>query len=306
MSKVKALVGAIPSRVVSRLIRNSAPSSRAASLVELVNSYPKWFAAVDRRVLTTTRFGFSIWCDRWDVIGKAIIKNGQWEGLLSRTILASLKPGDVAIDIGANIGYDTMLMSTAVGRNGCVVAFEPDLKNLSLLLENLCQIPETNVIVQSLGLSDEGGISRIALADEGNRGTSNLRPGEKGDSQPLLVTRLDQVLAAKDLQKIGLVKIDIEGFEHKAILGMGELLDKVEVLACEVDPNYLRQCGTSPAAIFDIMQAKGFTSFCAQPNSDDKWVRSGPDFKIAVKESFHFDALFCRNVSPRLDALIQH
>jgi protein-L-isoaspartate O-methyltransferase len=125
------------------------PRSRAAKLISLVNRYPQWFSAVDRRFLTQTSFGFAIWCDRWDVIGQTIIAKGQWEGLLSRTILALLRPADIAIDIGAKIGYDTMLMSKAVGREGKVLAFEPDLDNLALLLQNLCQLEHSNVLVQS-------------------------------------------------------------------------------------------------------------------------------------------------------------
>ena len=305
MKNLKNLLGRLPSHVVNQIIKKAAPSVRAGQYVDFINSYPNWFESIDRRFLIKTHFDFSIWCDRFDVIGQAIIRNGQWEGLLSRTIAATLHPGDIAIDVGANIGYDTMLMSKAVGAKGNVVAFEPDFENLGRLLENLRQLPYANVLVLSVGVGDETCIARIAAGVEGNAGTANLRPGQQGPTKPLIVGRIDQILSPDDFKRVSLVKIDIEGLEHKAILGMGNLLDNVEVLTCEVDPGYLQQCGTSPSAIFELMISRGFSSFCAQPNSNGKWQRSGPDFQINVKESFHFDAMFCRSVTPALRSLIE-
>lgn len=305
MLNLKQLLGVIPSYAARRLIYASAPSFQSALYVEFINSRPNWFQAVGQRFLVKTRFGFSIWCDRFDVIGQAIIRNGQWEGLLSRTIVASLGPGAVAIDIGANIGYDTMLMSKSVGANGTVVAFEPDYANLERLLENLKQMPYSNVLVQSTGVGSENCIAQISSGEIGNAGTSNLRPNPHGSTKPLLVNRIDQLLPASRFRKVALVKIDIEGFEYEAIQGMGDLLNNVEVLTCEVDRCYLQQCGSTPEAIFDLMYAHGFTSYCAQPNSDGKWQRSGADYQINVKESHHFDALFCRSLTPELKSLIE-
>lgn len=305
MLNAKALIGTIPSYAITRLIQGAVPSVRAAQVVDFINSYPNWFESIPRRFLVNTHFDFSIWCDRFDVIGQAIIRNGQWEGLLSRTISTVLSPGDVAIDVGANIGYDTMLMSKAVGATGFVVAFEPEVANLAQLLENIRQLPYSNVLVQSIGVGDKPCIARIAASIEGNAGTANLRPGQNGATKPLIVGRIDSILPSVEFKKISLVKIDIEGLEYKAILGMGELLDNVEVLTCEIDPRYLQQCGTSPSAIFELMTSRGFSSYCAQPNSNAKWQRSGPNFQINVKESFHFDAMFCRSMTPALQALIE-
>lgn len=143
------------------MLKREMAHEKSIALVNFVNSHPNWFQSVDRRILVQTKFGFPIWCDRWDVIGQTIIATGQWEELVSRTILACLKPGDVGIDIGANMGYDTMLMSTAVGENGSVLAFEPDLQNLVALLQNIRHLEHDNVIVQSLALSDESGLAPI-------------------------------------------------------------------------------------------------------------------------------------------------
>jgi FkbM family methyltransferase len=216
-----------------------------------------------------------------------------------------LKEGDIAIDVGANIGYDSMLMSMAVGASGKVLAFEPDTQNLERLLENLRQLPVSNVIVQSVGAGDRLEFAGIAAGHLGNAGTSHLRPNAVGPTRPMLVARIDQVLPATELGTIALVKIDVEGFEHKAILGMGALLDSTNVVICEIDRAFLRDCGSSPEAVFATMEGHGFLSFCAQPNSKERWRRSGPDYKIEVRESSHYDALFCKSVPPELSALIE-
>jgi FkbM family methyltransferase len=241
------------------------------------------------------------------VIGQTIIQTGQWEGLLSRTILACLKPGDLALDVGANMGYDSMLMSKGVGASGRVLAFEPDLGNIELLLRNLALLDHRNVAVQSLALSDAAGMAEIAVSGEGNRGQSNLRP-EGGDRvQAVLVARLDDLLSSTIDRRIALVKIDVEGYEQRVIDGMGRLLDRVDVLTCEVDPKYLKACGSDATKLFDTLWRAGFSSYCAQPNSNGLWRPSGPDFHIEVAHSQHFDALFCRRLgNPELATLVDN
>lgn len=302
--RLKNVIGFLPNQGINWMLKGSISDVQKTAIISFVNNRPNWFADVDRKILVHTKFGFPIWCDRWDVIGQTIMSTGQWEGLLSRTILACLQPGDVAIDIGANMGYDTMLMSKAVGADGIVMAFEPDRINLAALLENIKFLEHDNVIVQSIAVSDEAGVVRISLADAANRGTSNLRPDGIGPSQPVLVTRLERLLGEMTDERIRLVKMDIEGFEYKAIRGMGALLERIDYLTAEISPLFLAQCGSSAQEIFDTMHAHGFISFCSEPNSDGQWVKSDANYNIKASKSYHFDALFCRQVGGPLRALI--
>lgn len=304
MQRLKDLIGRLPSHVINWMLKREMAREKNIALVNFVNSRPNWFRAVDEYILVSTDFGFSIYCSRWSGIGQTLIAEGQWEGLLSRTILACLKAGDVAIDIGANIGYDTLLMSGAVGHDGLVLAFEPVAQHMALLLRNIRGAKHGNVIAQSLALSDESGAARISLSSEYNAGTPNLRPGESGPSQPILVTRLDRLVNDSHFSRIGFVKIDIEGFEFKAIQGMGQLIDRVDYLACEVNPQFLQQCGSSAEAVFRYMRDHGFTSFCAEPLSNGQWVASDHNYTIQAMWGHHFDALFCREVGEALRPLI--
>jgi len=272
-------------------------------LITIANLYPDFLADVSQQILTRTNFGFNIFCDRRDVIRQTIIETGQWEGLMSRTIQASLSPGDCAMDIGANMGYDSLLMSQTVGATGSVIAFEPDHNNLRRLLENTKNLQFQNVAIVSLALADIESLARIEIANIENTGQSNLRHAESNSlSQPVLVSRLENLMELEKPINISLVKIDVEGFEFKVIKGMGNYLDSIQALTCEINHEFLEQCGSSAKELFGHMNENGLVSFCAEANSNDRWEKSDFNFNCRLN---HFDVLFSRKIGARIDALIK-
>ncbi|MBK8891957.1 MAG: FkbM family methyltransferase [Dechloromonas sp.] len=272
-------------------------------LITIANRYPDFLSDVSQQILTRTNFGFNIFCDRRDVIGQTIIETGQWEGLMSRTIQASLSPGDCAMDIGANMGYDSLLMSQTVGATGSVIAFEPDHNNLRRLLENTKNLQFQNVAIVSLALADIESVARIEIANIENTGQSNLRHAESNSlSQPVLVSRLENLMELETPINISLVKIDVEGFEFKVIKGMGNYLDSIQALTCEINHEFLEQCGSSAKELVGHMNENGFVSFCAEANSNDRWEKSDFNFNCRLN---HFDVLFSRKIGARIDALIK-
>lgn len=300
---LKQIVGHIVSCYLNGRLAGSPDRAELARIVDLANRHPNWLAAVATAVRVPTNFGFDITCDRRSGIGQTLIADGEWEGLLSRTILACLQPGDTAIDIGANIGYDTLLMSHAVGPNGLVFAFDPEPENFSMLLRNICDAPHGNVVPISLGAAESLMLGNISVTDAYYRGHPNMRPDQAGRTRKVIATRLDQLVTLPPDAHIALVKIDIEGFEYGAIRGMGALIDKVSVLTCEINHRFLDQCGSSAAEIFSYMQARGFTSYCGVSQSDTQWQAADHGYQISDKQT-HFDAMFCREIPERLHGLI--
>jgi FkbM family methyltransferase len=304
MNSLKYIFGYFPSQIINLALRADLSRKTASALVNFVNNHPMWLGAVDEHVLVRTNFDFSIYCNRLSGIGQTLIADGQWEGLLSRTILACVKPGDIAIDIGANIGYDTLLMNNAVGSTGLVLAFEPVAQHLALLIRSIQHTKNNNVVAQSLALSDEASVARITLSSVYNSGMPNLRPGESGPSQPILTARLDRLIKVDQFPRIRFVKIDIEGFEFRAIQGMGQLIEKIDYLTCEINPQFLQQCGTSAEEIFLYMRDHGFMSFCTDPYGNAKWVKSDHAYKSNTTHGPHFDVLFCRRIDDALRPFI--
>ena len=74
--------------------------------------------------------------------------------------------------------------------------------------------------------------------------------------------------------------MDIEGFEFKAIEGMGSLIDRVDFLTCEISPTFLHECGSSVEQLLSFMLNHGFVSYCTQPLSDNTWVRGNHKYEI--------------------------
>ena len=304
VKNLKAYLGLIPAALINSALRRNISREKANSLVRIVNSHPNWFANVDRKIRTTTNFDFQIYCDRNETIGQTILLTGQWEGLMSRTISACLKPGDLAIDVGANIGYDTLLMSNAVGATGTVLAFEPDFGNLIELLRNVEAHWYKNIVVESIALSSENSLAKMARARGDNRGLSHLRHDVADELQPVLTSRLDRLIGDHGFPRIAVVKMDVEGYEYKAMQGLGVLIDKVEYLTCEINHEFLEKCGGSAKMLFDHMEAHGFVSYCAEPSSDGKWIKRGHTYIPTTVSANHFDVLFCRNLNDKLRPLI--
>ena len=296
----------LPVFVMNTLLRSTTQRSKLQRWVRQIDNYPNWLGASERELLVETRHGFSIWCDRSDYIGRTIIDSGEWEPLVSRTIQACLQPGDLAIDVGANIGYDTLLMSTSVGQTGQVLSFEPNIDNLGRLIRNLQQSKASNVCVQSTALADSAGWGDMSL--DGEYGHANLRnDGGSKRTQKILTLDLDTLLSLDPARRIQLVKMDVEGFEYRVLQGMKGWLKRVDNVICEVQLQFLERCGASAQELFELMHAQGFSSWCAEAESNGSWVAGDHRFRPAktyTSGMVGFDVLFSRGLTPPLRALV--
>lgn len=296
----------VPVLVMNRLLRSTTQRNKLQRWVQYIERYPNWLGTAERDLLVETRHGFLLWCDRSDYIGRTIIETGEWEPLVSRTIQACLHTSDLAVDVGANIGYDTLLMSKCVDKEGQVLAFEPNIDNLGRLIRNLQQNKVTNVCVQSTALSDGAGWGDISL--DGEYGHANLRnDGGSKRTQKILTLDLDALLSRKPGRRIQLVKMDVEGFEYKVLQGMKGSLQRVDNIICEIQLQFLERCGATAQGVFDLMRDHGFTSWCAEPESNGTWVPGDQSFRPAktyTSGMIGFDALFCRNLTPALRELV--
>src|SRR5207253_6545315 len=108
---------------------------------------------------------------------------GVWEPLETYLVERRVREGDVVLDIGANIGYYTLVFAELVGDSGRVFAFEPEPANFALLSENTGLNGRANVTLVNAAVADAGGRLPLYLAGE-NKGDHRLfdSPGESRDS----------------------------------------------------------------------------------------------------------------------------
>ncbi|MFK8051432.1 MAG: FkbM family methyltransferase [Woeseiaceae bacterium] len=202
-----------------------------------------------------------------DVVGRHIFKYGQHDPAMSAYLRAHVKPNshDLLIDIGANIGWFTVLLGRACqGTDARVLCFEPDPLNFDLLQQNL-SANATDAITTPLALAlsdnDEGAV--LHQFSEKNRGRHSLLPIHDHDSVQIPTARLDAVIAADaDLadRHPAVIKIDIEGYELIALGGAAETLAKCPLVILEFSPHFMRQGGLEPSALLSLMEGHGFVA----------------------------------------------
>jgi FkbM family methyltransferase len=156
-----------------------------------------------------------------------------------------LKPGDVVIDVGANVGYMTAIFASIVGKNGQVHSFEP-VPKLHSKLEMLAKDNNNknyNIITNPCAVGDTNGTITINVLKEGaDYGTSSVVPGLRKEENikekiEVPVVKLDDYAKEQKLTKVSFVKIDVEGFEFPVLRGMELILKQFKpIILCEIMP----------------------------------------------------------------------
>jgi FkbM family methyltransferase len=179
-----------------------------------------------------------------------------------------LKPGDVALDVGANIGTHSVYMSKIVGKNGKLYSFEPVPETSWFLKENLVLNRIENTEVITAALSDQDGslsmnIFPVDFSEWNSFGvpdTKESSPINKIDVQTL---RLDSFIKNKNISRINFLKIDAEGSEKKVLDGSSNALKQglIDVLSFEVSEIPLRGAGGSAVELFEILNKNEYSVY---------------------------------------------
>jgi len=162
-----------------------------------------------------------------DVLTRALLQENVFEPAVRSVMNQHVKPGMVVLDIGANIGYFSLRLSSLVGVNGRVIAFEPNPVVLDELKFNLALNGTKNVDVVASALAESDGEAEFCFPEIGMEAHGSLRPNDTFKVQKrsvVKVARLDSILEAKGIRKVDFVKIDVEGAERLVIRGGERLL----------------------------------------------------------------------------------
>lgn len=204
-------------------------------------------------------FSMYVRLDDW-VIGARIALRRRYEPHVTAAMRPLLRPGTVMVDVGANVGYHSLMAASRVGRVGKVIAFEPASDNCALLTRSLGINGFVNVVLYPFAVADMNGLVGFEM-DDSNGG---INPGDPfASAMQVRGVTLDALLA--DEPRIDVIKMDIEGSEGRALRGMRALLRRHHpVLFTEFFPsalasrsgmsgeeylNELRELGYLPAVI---------------------------------------------------------
>lgn len=200
--------------------------------------------------------------DKYKILGKwmyiddkdslRLAKFGIYNYEETKLIKKLVKRKHVVLDIGANIGYFTLLMAKQAK---LVHAFEPEVRNFHLLKKNIELNRISNVKLHNVAVAENNGKTTLHLC-ETNRGMHRIYPSRwcTEGSKEVKTVRIDDMIQEADF-----IKMDIEGAELGALKGMTKLLKKCDItLFMEFHPPSIIEYGSKPKDIYDLLTSLGY------------------------------------------------
>ncbi len=196
--------------------------------LKLANSKLFRWALGQQQGLVWTRLRGGAWLlipiDDW--IGRTLYYFGDLDPKVTWVCKQILRPGDVVLDIGANLGLISLFSRQIVGEKGLVYAFEPQPALVDLMCQSLEKNGYSDVKVHQIALGVQKGTMEL-FVPTGHAGAASLIRKEhfQGNNVSVVVENASEYLAQLNLPPIRLVKIDVEGFEAEIIEGASEFFE---------------------------------------------------------------------------------
>jgi FkbM family methyltransferase len=208
-----------------------------------------------RRTVVTEIDGITYDLDLTQDIDSNLYFKGCHEPWTTAFINNSVKPGMVALDIGANVGAHALRLAKLVGPAGRVIAFEPMSWAFAKLKRNASLNAGFNLTLENIGLADFEGTRRLKIASR-----VPLDPG-KGDfdEEDIRLMRLDDYLSERPVERVDFIKIDVDGMDYKVLRGAAASLRRYRpLMIAELAPAYLAKYGDSPAALLELLSSLAY------------------------------------------------
>jgi FkbM family methyltransferase len=210
--------------------------------------------------------GRRMFVDLWDsAVSTHLFVSKTWEPEETKLVSSLLRAGDVFVDVGANVGYFTLVASEAVGSSGKVFAFEPEPGNFSLLRKNVQVNKCANVHCEQKAVTSANQPVELYLSSF-NYGDHRIFPsrddqdynrGQQRQRTQVDGVTLDSYFPAET--RVDFIKMDVQGAEYFALQGMKRVLrdNPNLVLMIEFWPHGLREAGVEPSLLLDELDRMG-------------------------------------------------
>jgi FkbM family methyltransferase len=222
-----------------------------------------------------------------NIEAEKILKKDNERELLE-TFLQEIRPGDIVLDIGANIGLYTLPSAFKLQGNGYVFAFEPVPIWFKRLQENieLNELSNSNLLVPyNIGFSNKNKTCDMIIKEVQGSGMGSISPNyqkhldtDKVISIPVRLVQGDQFLREQGIPHPNLVKIDVEGAELAVLQGLEKSLrhEDCRLILCEVHPKFMDE---PPGNVEKILQDYGF---CCEISKERR-----SEYHILAKKDLH-------------------
>lgn len=196
-----------------------------------------------------------------------VFYTGEFNTGLSRTspfLFRTAKRGDIIFDVGANIGAYTVPLALRVGNEGHVYAFEALRANYEILLQNIALNALKNVTPVFGAVTDKSGTYEVPEVSERSENMGNYSLASESVGRITIPSlSLDDFVAENSIERINLMKIDIEGSETIALRGAHATFAKglVKTVVCEFNPYWLPKMGSSVEELYEAFEGFGMEAF---------------------------------------------
>jgi FkbM family methyltransferase len=200
--------------------------------------------------------GHKMLVDRHDTL--RLYAKGIYDPVETELVHRVICRGDVVLDIGAHVGYFTLLFARLVGDEGHVYSFEPDPQNFALLQRNVELNGYSNISLFRCAVTNETGAVKLYRSRE-NAGDHRIFLTNGRDAIVVPAVRLDDHFRGY-AGRLDFVKMDIQGAEVAALAGMSELLERTRPsrLIIEFAPDLLAAAGADPEELLGVLGARGY------------------------------------------------
>lgn len=212
------------------------------------------------------KYGLRFKSHKRDGIGKDIsYKYGVYaEDYVNRFFVnrCNLRKGGIMLDIGANIGWYSVVMAKQCGLK--IYAFEPHPFNFAMLSENIRINHADNIEAFQNAIAEKEGKMKLHVYKSYNMGRHSLVDhGKTGTFHEVDTISIDGFMSSHGLEAapVELFKIDIEGFEMSALRGAATTLSRTRYVFSEFSPAIMKSINESPSAYVDLMMKLGFSGY---------------------------------------------
>ena len=177
---------------------------------------------------TKVHGGYEIAAPLYDYVGQLTYYFGDLDRKITWVCSRLVRPGDVVLDIGANIGLVTFVLSSIVSDDGLVHAFEPNPEMCMLIEQAKTRNSVKNVVLHRTALGAQDGELTLSVPND-NAGAASLvtaRQFSNSKTMTVPVRTLSSIMADQPIDHIRLMKLDVEGFEPEVLKGAAELFGR--------------------------------------------------------------------------------
>src|ERR1051326_233068 len=238
----------LASRIVVSYIHRFPQKRGTWRLLQLARSF----------LIVETERGRLIRVNRPPMALESAVVSGQWiEEEEAARFLDLIRPGMTVFDIGANLGLYSLMAGKRVGPSGSVHAFEPTPQLVRKLRDNAKLNGFANITVNQLAISDECGTVDFYLSDEDD--CSSLARISHS-AIPVNALTLDDYMTEQGIDRVDLMKVDVEGAEVKVFSGGRKLFGRSDAptILLEINPPSLETMGTSEQELTFLLCGYGY------------------------------------------------